>query len=80
MPIPRKIHESVSLTRVMEACNRYDTSLDNPGICLACGQDQDGCEPDARGYTCEACDEPQVYGASEILLMGAYHTDGGRKA
>jgi len=24
---------------------------------------------DARGYECESCGEPKVYGASELLLM-----------
>ena len=38
------------------------------GFCLACGQDQEGCEPDARGYTCESCGQPEVYGAEEVLL------------
>lgn len=46
--------------------------LDNPGFCLACGKQQDGCEPDARNYECERCGAWQVFGAQEILLMGAY--------
>jgi hypothetical protein len=40
------------------------------GFCIACRQMVDGCEPDARGYRCEACGEPCVYGAEEILIMG----------
>jgi hypothetical protein len=44
-------------------------SLDNPGICIACGADADGCEPDARKYKCEACGERAVYGAEELLIM-----------
>jgi hypothetical protein len=39
------------------------------GFCLACGFEQDGVEPDARGYDCEACGEPRVYGAEELLMM-----------
>jgi hypothetical protein len=42
----------------------------NQGFCLACGEQQDGCEPDARGYDCECCGEPQVFGADEMLMMG----------
>lgn len=42
---------------------------ENLGFCLACGEQQEGCEPDARGYECEACGENQVYGAEEILVM-----------
>jgi hypothetical protein len=75
MPIPRKIHATVTLARVMEACRRHDQTLDNPGFCLACGSEADECEPDAREYTCEYCSEPQVYGASEVLVTGAYHAD-----
>jgi len=39
------------------------------GFCLACGAMQDGVEPDARRYVCDACNEPRVYGAEECLLM-----------
>jgi hypothetical protein len=39
------------------------------GICIACGNEQEGVEPDARRYTCDACDLPKVYGAEELLLM-----------
>lgn len=41
------------------------------GVCLKCGNDQFGCEPDARGRVCESCNEPAVYGVEEALLMGA---------
>jgi hypothetical protein len=40
------------------------------GFCLACGAEQDGVEPDARGYDCDTCDAPRVYGAEELLMMG----------
>lgn len=39
------------------------------GICVACGAERDGCEPDARRYPCEVCGEDKVYGAQELLLM-----------
>ena len=42
----------------------------NQGFCLACANAQDGVEPDARRYTCEACGAPKVYGAEELTLMG----------
>jgi len=63
-----KAHKSVTLRRIMQACERYRLTLDNPGLCVACGNEQDGCEPDARRYTCEACGESEVYGAEELLL------------
>ena len=64
-----KIHPSITAERIMDACERRDTTLDNPGFCLACGNEQEGCEPDARRYECEACGERQVYGAEELALM-----------
>jgi hypothetical protein len=64
-----KIHPSITTDRVLEACEREMTSLDNPGFCIACGEEAEGCEPDAREYECESCGEPRVYGAEELLLM-----------
>jgi hypothetical protein len=44
---------------------------DDPvGFCIKCGCRHEPVEPDARKYTCEACEKPAVYGASEII-MGA---------
>jgi hypothetical protein len=65
----KSIHSSITTERVCEAVERYNTTLDNPGFCLACGADADGVEPDARQYECEICGEEQVYGAEEVLMM-----------
>lgn len=40
------------------------------GICLHCGHEQSQCEPDARNYTCEECDLPQVFGTEQLMLEG----------
>jgi hypothetical protein len=40
------------------------------GLCLKCGHERSCCEPDAREYDCEECDENQVYGMQELLVMG----------
>lgn len=64
-----KIHSSITIPRVTELVMEGMYSLYNPGICLSCGGDSDGCEPDARNYECTACGEFEVYGAEEILLM-----------
>ena len=63
-----KIHPDVTLDRVTEAVERRSSTLDDPGFCILCGADADGVEPDARAYECEACGEPGVYGADELLL------------
>lgn len=67
---PMKYHPSITEDRVLDACERHMSTLDNPGFCLACGEDAEGCEPDARGYRCEYCGQRKVYGAEECLLMG----------
>lgn len=53
---------------IMDAVERRMTTLDNPGFCLECGNEQGGCEPDARRYECEACGAKQVYGADELMM------------
>ncbi len=40
------------------------------GRCTACHARQGGCEPDARGYKCEACGAFRVYGMEELAMMG----------
>lgn len=54
-----------TMEAVMEAVMRDDST----GFCLACGNEQDGCEPDARNYKCEECGLNKVFGAEEILLV-----------
>ena len=41
---------------------------DTTGVCVKCGEDQCGVEPDASGYKCESCGERSVMGAEEIIL------------
>lgn len=64
-----KMHKSITMEKLMDACNRRMSSLDNPGFCVACGNEQEGCEPDARKYQCEGCGEYKVYGSDELLMM-----------
>lgn len=60
-----KIHKSVTLEKVMEACENDD----NEGFCIGCGHEHSEVEPDARGYKCENCDQNFVYGAQELLIL-----------
>lgn len=62
------LHKSLTRDRINEAAERALSSLDNPGFCLSCGAETDGCEPDAENYECEACGEHEVFGAQEILI------------
>ena len=59
----KKLHQFL-----LEDIARADNEMN--GFCIACGHEQHGCEPDARKYECEACEENHVYGAQEIVLMG----------
>ncbi len=63
-----KVHKSITADRILEACERYMHSLDNPGFCVECGEEQDGCEPDMRRGHCEHCGANAVYGAEELAL------------
>ena len=62
-----KLHRSITPNCIMNAVERQMTSLDNPGFCIACGAEQEGCEPDARNYECESCGAHKVFGAEELL-------------
>lgn len=62
------MHKSITTWRVQEAVEDEMFGLGNPGFCKACGEDADGCEPDARNYKCDFCGEHQVFGAAEILM------------
>lgn len=68
--IARKLwHKNVTEEAVMASCERRQTSLEDGGFCLACGQEAYGVEPDARNYECEACGSHQVFGDEEIMLV-----------
>jgi len=64
-----KVHKSITAERVMAAVEDAQSTLSNPGFCIACGEDADGVEPDARRYECDCCGERGVYGAEELLMM-----------
>lgn len=64
----------VSVETVLEtALALLESGEDITGVCISCGEEQYGVEPDARGYTCEGCGAPKVYGAEEIVMThGGY--------
>lgn len=62
-------HESITADRVCAAVEESMFGTENPGFCLACGADAEGCEPDAEQYECAECGRMQVYGAGLVLMM-----------
>ncbi len=66
--LPAVLPASLSIDDVMDA-------LESRMICLDCGAEADGCEPDARQYPCAACEargscgDRMVYGAVEIFVL-----------
>lgn len=65
------MHKSLTIDVLEEATARRMRSLDNPGFCTTCGHEHEGIEPDAANYDCEACGEPTVFGAEELLMRKA---------
>ena len=62
------MHKRLTPGLICDAVKREMFGLDNPGFCKACGHEQEGCEPDAQNYECEACGEAEVFGAAELLM------------
>jgi hypothetical protein len=60
--------KKIDFDRLMEMIHNDELA----GFCIACGEETDGIEPDARNYHCDACNKPKVFGAPEILLMGLH--------
>ena len=54
--------------QIARCCEESTHGLESLGICMLCGNEQDGCEPDARGYKCEACESNAVYGAEQLAI------------
>lgn len=51
------------------AVSLLEDGEDCTGICLHCGEEADGVEPDAEGYRCENCGRHTVAGAEQIILL-----------
>jgi len=39
------------------------------GICMHCGAEKGRCEPDARYYPCDECENKSVFGIEELVIM-----------
>ena len=60
----KKRKPRIEISAVMAAVERDDGT----GFCITCGEEQSGCEPDARRVECDSCGEKKVYGAEELLF------------
>lgn len=58
------------MAKFMVKATASDIEHGTLGGCRACGEIQEGCEPDARGYECEACGKREVFGLEELVVMG----------
>lgn len=70
----KKKYKFPTWKKVERAAERDDMT----GFCLGCGRTHDCCEPDARRYTCQHCEQNLVFGAMECIACG-YYTEGKRK-
>jgi hypothetical protein len=66
-----KLPKGLDMDTVIGAVEREMFGMDSPGFCLVCGEERDGCEPDAEGYECYSCEAKAVAGASAILMVFA---------
>lgn len=62
------MHASITFERVEAAVKEEMFGLGNPGFCIECGEDAEGCEPDAMNYMCDFCGQYAVYGAAEVMM------------
>ena len=60
----------IELTEERARAAMLGFDMDDPGWCLACGEESYNVEPDARRYPCESCGKRAVYGLQELVLMG----------
>lgn len=64
----QKIHSSITTERLEAALKESLFGETNMGICIECGEDQFGVEPDAEKYLCESCGTHTVYGVETLAI------------
>ena len=70
--MPPAIHASLSPTRIESLAHEAFWQPDPPGVCIACGTEVRGIDPERERAPCGACGARRVYGAQRLvfLLMG----------
>ena len=56
--------------------NAADLRDGTMGICLACGEEAWGVEPDAECYECESCGEHEVMGNENAVISDLVDVEG----
>ena len=59
------MHSSITMDRIAEAM----MLADHMGMCVDCGADAHGVEPDAEKYECDECGKHSVCGVEQLLVM-----------
>lgn len=63
-----KLHKSITMDLICSLVEESMFGMSDIGLCIECGEEQYGVEPDARKYECEGCGKRAVYGAQELLF------------
>ena len=64
-----KLQAIITQDRIADIIDRAETTLESPGLCVACGADAENVEPDATKTICNCCGRPAVYGVELIVVM-----------
>jgi len=59
----------ISRNAILRAAEEHMFGTGNPGFCIACGEEREGCEPDASYYDCYKCGEAAVHGAESLMML-----------
>ena len=59
----------ISRNAIIRAAEESMFGMGNPGFCIACGEEREGCEPDAANYECYDCEEMAVHGAESLMML-----------
>ncbi len=63
-----EVSDKITEEVLVDAVQRANSTLDNPGFCIVCGHEAEGVEPDAENYGCESCGADQVFGAEGLFI------------
>ena len=64
-----KIKAKFDTDYLLEIVQENMFGLESIGLCIDCGAEREGTEPDAQRYLCDECGNRSVYGAEKILMQ-----------